>query len=72
MLPACQAVDPEGDELACEPVDCDVCRGPACEAHDECGGCRLVICPRCDTEGGMPVTAFAGDRVPHPHNERGT
>jgi hypothetical protein len=58
--------------LRCEYGACSVCGGPACKAHDECGGCRRVICPRCDTEGGMPVTRFEGDRVPHPHCETGT
>lgn len=74
ILPLCLATAPAEEVLAlrCEPGACSVCLGLACEIHDECAGCRRVICGRCDTEGGMPVTRFEGDRQPHPHNERGT
>jgi len=74
ILPLCLITAPAEEALAlrCWPGTCAVCGGAACAAHDECGGCGRVICQRCDTAGGMPVTRFAGDRQPHPHNERGT
>lgn len=74
ILPIClfNAPAEEIPELRCVPGACSICLGPACETHDECGGCGRVICQGCDTEGGMPVTRFEGDRQPHPHNEKGT
>jgi len=70
ILPACLAVAPAEEVLLleCEPSRCAICQAPACAEHDRCHGCGRVVCQRCDTAGGMPIAAFPGDRVPHPHN----
>ena len=72
ILPACLAIAPAEEvlTLSCEYGPCAICGGPACAVHDQCFGCLRVFCSRCDTEGGMPVTAFPGDRQAHPHTAR--
>lgn len=71
ILPGCRAVAPVGElRDDCREGYCHECGGPACLEHDGCFGCGMLLCQRCDTQGGMPPTLFPGDLVPHPHNAR--